>query len=156
MDDKLKKMGFKDFVTVDYTGTGDEYLAYQAKKRHRGVVGESTDDVEEALSNAQRMKAGQRMKRMSRRIQMAKKRALKKTPSMDKLRDRASKQARRDMVKKYTRGKSKSDLSLGQRNSIEKRLSKAKSKIDRNAKRLLPQMRQLDRERRAGSKKQDK
>ena len=153
MDEKLKKMGFKDFVTVDYTGTGDEYLAFQAKKRHRGVVGE---EVEEALSHSQRMKAGQRMKRMSKRIQMAKKRALKKAPSMDKLKDRAQKQARRDMVRKYTRGKSKTDLSLGQRNSIEKRLNKAKSKIDRNAKRLLPQMRVMDRERRAGSKKQEK
>jgi hypothetical protein len=60
------------------------------------------------------------------------------------------------MVKQYTRGKSKTDLSLGQRNSIEKRLKKVKSKIDRNAKRLLPKMRVMDRERRAGSKKQEK
>jgi len=153
MDDNFKKLGFKDFVTVDYTGTGDEYLALQAKKRHRGTVGES---VEEALSHSQRIKAGQRMKRMSRRIQIAKMRALKKAPSMDKLKDRANKQARRDMVKKYTRGKSKTDLSMGQRNSIEKRLAKAKSKIDRNAKRLLPKMRVMDRERRAGSKEQEK
>ena len=95
------------------------------------------------------------MKRMSRRIQMAKKRALKKAPTMDKLRDRANKQARRDMVKKFTRGQSKSDLSVGRRNEIEKRLKKAQSKIDRNAKRLLPQMRKLDRERRSGANKQD-
>ena len=151
MDDEFKKLGFKDFVNVDYTGTGDEYLALQAKKRHRGVVGE---DVEEALSHSQRRKAGQRMKRMSRRIQMAKKRALKKAPTMDKLKDRANKQARRDMVKKLTRGQSKSDLSIGRRSEIEKRLKKAQGKIDRNAKRLLPQMRKLDRERRSSANNQ--
>ena len=151
MDDEFKKLGFKDFVTVDYTGTGDEYLALQAKKRHRGVVGE---DVDEALSNSQRIKAGQRMKRMSRRIQMAKKRALKKAPTMDKLKDRANKQARRDMVKKFTRGQSKSDLSMGRRNEIEKRLKKAQGKIDRNAKRLLPQMRKMDRDRRSSANNQ--
>ena len=152
MDHEFKKLGFKDFLTVDYTHTDDEYLALQAKKRHRGVVGEG---VEEALSHSQRMKAGQRMKRMSRRIQMAKKRALKKAPTMDKLKDRANKQARRDMIKRLTRGQSKSDLSIGRRTEIEKRLKKAQKKIERNAKRLLPKMRELDRERRSGANKQD-
>ena len=152
MDDKLKQMGFKDFTLSNDSMTEDEYLAYRAQKRRRGVLGES---IQEVLSNSQRRKAGQRMKRMSRRIQMAKKRALKKAPTMDKLKDRANKQARRDMVKKLTRGQSKSDLSIGRRGEIEKRLKKAQTRIDRNAKRLLPQMRKIDRDRRTSANKQD-
>ena len=44
MDDRLKKLGFKDFITVDYTMTGDEYLAYQAQKRRRGHYDTWGDD----------------------------------------------------------------------------------------------------------------
>ena len=57
MDDKFKKLGFKDFISVDYTMTGDEHLAYQAKKRHRGVVGESSDLTnEKAVAVLERIK----------------------------------------------------------------------------------------------------
>ena len=156
-DDKKKTLSFSDFVTVDYTGTGDEYLAYQAQKRRRGhfdTYGESVE-TDEALSHSQRMKASQRMRKMSKRIQMAKKRALKRAPSMDVLKKRAHRQARNDLLKKWTRGQSKGDLSFGRRAELEKRLKKSDAKIKRSAQRLLPQMRKKDRERRAGAGKKD-
>ena len=159
MDDKLKKMGFKDFITVDYTMTGDEYLAYQAHKRRRGHFDTYNEETEldEFFSPAQRVKAGQRMKRMSKRMKMAAKRALRKAPSIEVLKKRAQKQARTDFVKKLSKGTSKSDMSMGQRAAIEKRMKKAKSKIDRNAKKLIPQMRAKDKERRAAARQnQDK
>ena len=34
---------FRDFMVVDTSYTGNEYLAYQSHKRHRGTVGESTE-----------------------------------------------------------------------------------------------------------------
>ena len=46
MDDKYKKLTFMDFVTVDYTMTGDEYLAYQAQKRRRGHHDTFGEEVE--------------------------------------------------------------------------------------------------------------
>jgi len=55
MDDKYKKLTFMDFVTVDYTGTGDEYLAYQAQKRRRGhhdTFGEEVDNKKRVLERA--------------------------------------------------------------------------------------------------------
>ena len=157
MHDRIKKLGFKDFVTVDYTMTGDEYLAYQAQKRKRGHFDTYNEEVEvdEALTQSQRMKASQRMKKMSRRIQVAKKRAMKRAPSMDVLQKRARKQARSDLLKKWTRGADKSDLSFGRRSELEKKLKKAKGKIDRNAKKLVPQMRKKDRERRSGASQKD-
>ena len=162
MDDKLKQMGFKDFITVDYTMTGDEYLAYQAQKRRRGHYDTWGDDytpegeeLNEVLSNAQRVKAGQRMKRMSKRIQMAKKRAMRRAPSMDVLKKRAKKQARSDMLKKMSKGQSKTDMSLGQRAAFEKRLKQKEKAIERNAKKLIPQMRAKDKERRANAMKGD-
>jgi len=158
MHDRIKKLGFKDFVTVDYTQTGDEYLAYQAQKRKRGHFDTYNEEVEvdEALTQSQRVKASQRMKRMSKRIQMAKKRAMKRSPTMDALKRRAQKQSRTAMIKKWTRGQEKGELSFSRRNELEKRLKKAKAKIDRNAKRLLPQVRKQDRERRSAASNKNK
>ena len=265
MDDKFKNLGFRDFVSVDYTQEDDDLIAYQAKKRHRGVVGESMDprdhtdkpghlvvvtkpsgkkmikhyhptsqgaqkyadrinktnkvghkatvhrtdgrkimeevketagiefgprpnakkpvkvhtsdgktkvrmqpahhgadqkesvEVDEALSVSQRRKASQRMKRMSKRIQVAKKRALKRAPTADVLQKRAQKQAKNQMIKKWSRGMDKSDMSPARKAEMEKKLKKAKPRIDRMAKKLVPQLRKMDRERRSGAgKKEDK
>ena len=162
IDDRLKKLGFKDFITVDYTMTDDEYLAYQAQKRRRGHYDTWGDDytpegeqLDEEMSRQARLKASQRMKRMSKRIQMAKQRALKRAPTMDVIQKRAQKQARDQMYQKWTKGVPKSELSIGRRAELEKRLKKAKPKVDRLAKKLIPQIRQQDRDRRAGPKKED-
>jgi hypothetical protein len=163
MDDKFKKLSFKDFTVVDYLpGTG-EYINYQAHKRHShqgaGTDAEYAsyqpegDQLDEVMSRQARLKASQRMKRMSKRIQMAKKRALKRAPTMDVIKKRAQKQARDQMYQKWTKGVPKSDLSIGRRAELEKRLKKAKPKVDRLAKKLVPAIRTQDRERRAGAKK---
>ena len=157
MDDKFKNLSFSDFVTVDYAQLDDELAAYRRKRLKNGAMHESVEeDFDEALSHAQRIKASQRMKKMSRRIQIAKKRAMKKAPSMDVLKKRATKQARNAMIKKWTRGAEKGELSFSRRQELEKKLKKAKAKIDRNAKRLIPQVRQQDRERRASASSQNK
>jgi len=154
MDDKFKNLSFSDFVTVDYAQLDDELAAYRRKRLKNGAMHESTEEeLDEVLSNAQRVKAGQRMKRMSKRIQMAKKRALRKAPSMDILKKRAQKQARTDFIKKMSKGTAKSDMSMGQRAALEKRLAKKKSAIDRAAKKLIPQMRKIDKERRSAAQK---
>ena len=96
------------------------------------------------------------MKRMSKRIQVAKKRAMKRAPTMDVLQKRAQKTARTQMIKKWSRGQDKSDMSPGRRGEMEKRLKKSKGKIDRMAKRLVPQLRKVDRERRSSTGQTDK
>jgi len=156
MDDKYKNLDFKDFITVDYAQMNDDLIAYRRKRLKNGAMHEEVEETDEALTQSQRIKASQRMKKMSRRIQMAKKRAMKRAPSMDVLKKRANKQARSDLLKKWTRGQDKSDLSFGRRSELEKKLKKAKGKIDRNAKRLVPQMRKKDQERRSGASKKDK
>jgi hypothetical protein len=166
MDDKFKKLSFKDFVVVDYLPGRGEYVNYQAHKRHKhqgaGTDAEYAsyqpegDQLDEVMSRTARLKASQRMKRMSKRIQVAKKRAMKRAPSTEVIKKRAQKQARDQMYKKWTRGTPKSDLSISRRGELEKRLKKAKSKVDRMATRLVPQIRRQDRERRANaSQKKD-
>ena len=137
-------MGFKDFIAVDYTETGDDQLAYNAKKR-------KTQD--EALTRQQRMAASRRMKKLARKIQIGKKKAAKKVASMDKLKIRANKQARELLLKKMTKGKGKDQLSLARRQELEKKLDKKKAVIAKIAKKLLPKVRKKELEKKRGGAK---
>jgi hypothetical protein len=139
-----KPMGFKDFIVVDYTETGDDQLAYNAKKR-------KTQD--EALTRQQRMAASRRMKKLARKIQIGKKKAAKKVASMDKLKVRANKQARELLLKKMTKGKGKDQLSLARRQELEKKLDKKKAVIAKIAKKLLPKVRKKELEKKRGGAK---
>ena len=156
IDDRLKKLGFKDFITVDYTMTGDEYLAYQAQKRRRGHYDTWGDDytpegnfLDEDLDAQQQRKAGQRMKRLAPRIQRSKERAMKRAATSDVVDKRARRQARAELGKKFSGGKSKADQSFAQRRQVNKKLANQKDRIDALAKRKRAQVRTMDRERRA-------
>ena len=158
MEDKDKTLDFEDFLVTKY-GYDDDYTEYRRKKLKNGAMHEETEseeELDEVLSRQARLKMSQRMKRMSKRIAMARKRALRRAPSMDILKKRAEKQAKNQLVQKWTRGAKKSDLSIGRRGEIEKRLKKAKSKWQRNAKKMIPDLRKKDRERRAGGSSEKK
>ena len=131
--------------------TYNMHLALKAKGWGHSAT-ESVEHVDEAYTVAQRIKAKQRMKKMSKRIQMAKKRSMKRAPSTEKLKLRARKQAKGALVSKWMRGQQKADLSFSQRQNIEKRLKSASGRIDTMSKKLLPDVRKQDRERRANAK----
>jgi len=140
---------FKDYLTVDYTQTGDPFLALAAKKRKRqtdtGPI-ENTKEVDEALTMAQRQKMRAAFRRNKAKIKLGRLRSSKKFASAEKLQKRSEKKARDILVKRITKGKSKSELSYGQRSSIEKQLSKKKAAIKKIARKLLPLIRKKDRE----------
>jgi hypothetical protein len=58
-------------------------------------------------------------------------------------------------MKKITKNLSKDDLSFARRQEIEKRLDKMGPRIDKMAKKLLPQMRKKEMERKRGNKSSD-
>ena len=134
----MAPMSFKQFVNVDYTGTGDGQLAKNAKDRKY-----------EALDASQRRKLAMRMKRNKARIAMGRKRAERKTANMDTLKKRARKQARTQFAKKLTKGIPKSELTVARRKEIEKRLDKPalKNRIDRVARKLIKTVRKQEMER---------
>ena len=139
-----KPLGFKDFVAVDYTQTGDDQLAYNAKKRKRDSGETTTESPDEALTIQQRLKKARQMKKLAPKIALGRKRAARKMANMDTLKKRAKKQARNMIAKKLTRGLSKGDLNMARRQDIEKRLDKMKPKIDKLAKKLLPKVRKAE------------
>ena len=149
---KNKQMySFKDFLTVDYTATGDGQLAKNAKRRKTddtsGDLAASYDpSVDEALTQAQRQKMKMAMRKNKAKIALGQKKARKKLASPEKLKSRAEKQARNILIKKITKDKDKADLSYAARASIEKRLEKKGAAIKKIAKKLLPQIKKADRE----------
>ena len=148
-----KPLRFKDFTSVDYTQTGDDQLAYNAKKRKKDITGEEVEN--EALDMTQRLARGRMFKKNKAKIAMGRKRAQRKIASMDTLKKRARKAARNILLKKLTKDTPKDELSLSRRQDIEKRLEKKKNVIDKLSRKLLPQVRKKEMERKKGGKSAD-
>lgn len=156
-----KKLGFKDFLTVDYAPGMPDLIKKRAKKRKMDSGGgtnaeyssthspeENIDTVDEALSLAQRRARSRKMKMKQRQIQFGRKRALARAASPEKLKKRAEKAARNAVFRKLSKGKSRDELPPQRRAEIEKRIAKMGSRIKRLATKLLPQVRKIDKERR--------
>lgn len=150
----MAKVGFKDFLSVDYTQTGDEQLALNAKKRKKdiptGNTGESVELETEALSMAQRRKRAIQMKKYASRLKVGRKKAAMKVADQKRLQKRARKAARNAIAKKLTKGIAKQDLTPARKADIEKRLDKMQPKINRLAKKLLPRLRKTELEKKRG------
>lgn len=133
---------FKDLLTVDLKPGDDEQIKNNAKKRKRG-------DVEEALSIQQRMKKKQTMRRMKAKIALGRKKAMRRLANTDTLKKRAKRKARLIILQKFLKNRKKSDLSYGSRANYEKMVNRKQAAIDRIARKMLPKIRQAERERRA-------
>lgn len=144
-----KPLKFKDFINVDYTQTGDDQLAYRAKKR------KTADTEHEALDFAARRKLARSLKKNKAKIAIGRKKAARKFADMDKLKKRANKQARNMFFKKLTKGADKSKLSFARRQDIEKRLDKMAPKIQKVARKLLPKVRQAEKDRKRKRNQKD-
>jgi len=146
-----KPLSFKDFLTVDYSQTGDRVQATNAKKRKKDeVTGNTGEETDEALDFQQRRARGRSMKKNKAKIAMGRRRAAKKTASQDVLKKRARKGAINQLFKKFAKGTSRSDLPASRRQEIEKRIEKMKSKVNMIARKNLPAIRKLEKDRRQG------
>lgn len=110
------------------------------------AIEESGEEIaNEALTNAQRIKAKATFRKNKSKIKRGREKAKRKLATPDKLLKRAQKAARKEVEKKLLKGKSKSDLSFSARQGLEKKVDKKKGVIKRVAKKLLPSVRKKDR-----------
>ena len=107
----------------------------------------SEEEVNELLTIQQRVKLKQAIRRNKAKIQMGAKRARRKIADLDTLRRRSIKQAKNVLIKKFLKNKSKGDLSYAARGALEKKMARPgmKNAVQRMARKLLPQVRQKDR-----------
>ena len=134
-------LGFKDMMVVDYRPGEPEEIKYKAQKRKRTTIG---GEQSEALTVPQRLAKSRQMKKYKSRLKLGRQRAARRIASKEKLERRARKKAREAILKKLTKDVPKSELTYQRRAELEKRLDKMKSRIDRMARKMLPQVRKAE------------
>lgn len=139
-------LSFKDFLAVDYTPGMPDQISYNAMKRKRGRIGEDTTD--EALSFAARRALGRAMIKNKAKIKMGRRRAMQKTATQDVIMKRARKAARNTLFLKFAK-KDRSEMTPQRRASIEDRINKMKGKVDKIARKMIPQIRKRERDRKS-------
>ena len=163
-------IGFKDFLLAERApDTQDAMKRFKAGKagftdkahlKAKGLIPRSDgtkrkspkyeEVLDEVLSFAARRKKSIDFRRRKQKLQRQRKIALRKTPSLQRLKSRGRKSARNVLTKRYFGGKSKAGMSIAQKARVEKRLDKSKRLVGVISKRLLPSKRRLDLSRRAG------
>ncbi len=106
---------------------------------------EMDKELEEVLDIQTRMKMKQSMRRNKAKIAMGRRRAARRIAGTEKLKKRAQRQARKAVMDKILKDRSKDELSYGARANIEKQVNRRATVIARMAKKLLPKVRQAER-----------
>ena len=112
--------------------------------------------MEEALTLQQRIKRSRIMKAKSKMIARKREISMRRRASSGKLKQRASKAARKIIQNKLLKNRDKDELSFVSREKLEKMVDKKKSIIQKIAKRLLPSIRQKESDRLQKQKGGDK
>ena len=149
-----KPISFKDLMIVDYTPEMPEQISWNAQKRRRGVVGEGV--TTEALNFSQRRVRAMIAKRNKSKLAMGRRRSALRTADSARFMKRARRLAINLMFKKMSKGVAREDLPLARRQEIEARLEKMKGRIEKLARRLLPKVRELEKQRKQGTSASDK
>lgn len=103
------------------------------------------------FSRADRLRMAQRMKKMSKRLAVARARAMKRTPTKDVLFQRAFKTVKKQRMSKLAQGANVQDLSVGQKQLISTKIAKMLPMLKKLALKLVSKKRQLDTSRKKGS-----
>jgi hypothetical protein len=139
---KKESYSFKILTKPNTVKQDDEYLDYKANKKDGPTVG-----VDEALSREGRRKLAQSAKINAKRNAIARDKAAKKKASPEKLQQRAQKKAREMLKNKLLKGKSINDISMADRERLEAKLDNMTAKIQKIAKKLLPDLKKAEEER---------
>ena len=103
--------------------------------------------LDEIMSKSARMKKSRVMKQKSKQIARKRKISMKRKADPEKLKLRAVKKAREIIIKKILKDRSKSDLSIAGKETLEKKLVKKKAVIAKIAKKILPKVKKAETER---------
>lgn len=106
--------------------------------RKRGI---SEEIIDEALNFQQRLKRAISLRKNKAKLAMGRRRNASRIADNDRLLKRANRKARGLILKKLTKGIDKSELSPARKAELEKRLDKMKPRIEKIARKILPQVR---------------
>ena len=143
-DDILEEYEEDEFIIIDEE-TGEELPP---------VEGEDKIDLMEVLSRQERMRQKMRLRKSQPKRSRSTKIALKRFSPPAQINKRARRLAIKLMKKRMLRGRDPSKVSIGEKERIEKALSKNKTSIDRIAAKLVARVRKVEKSRMSGGKSQ--
>jgi len=111
------------------------------------VEDDEFEALEEALTSAQRLKKAQQLRARKALMALARKIKLKRAAGQDVITKRSKVAARNSIYRKLLKGRTKSQLSAGEKAALEKRVSTQLTVMKNLPQRLIPKERELDRAR---------
>jgi hypothetical protein len=140
----------KGHVTMVHANGGHKYdtMTVRAKHHHLSPA-EKKESLDEDMSIQARKAAGRRMKRLSKKISRLRKRKLARVADKETINRRSQRQARDELFRKFSGGKSRSELPVAQRKAIEKKVARMSSLVKNRGVRKRAGTRKMDRARKA-------
>ena len=140
-------ISFKEFIKEEVTEEEIDALIESLEWEDVIHLFDEEDMIIEDISAKERIKKGQRLKSRKVLMALARKVKLKRSAPLSTLTKRTKTDARRMILKKMLKGRSKKNLSASEKNSIEARTSKTMTMMNNLPAKMLPKIRQLQRDR---------
>ena len=146
-------ISFKEFIKEEVTEEEIDALIESLEWEDVIHLFDEEDMIVEDISAKERIQKGQRLKSRKVLMALARKIKLKRSATLGTLKKRTKTDARRMIMKKMLKGRGKKQLSASEKNSIEARTSKMIGMMNNLPAKLLPKIRQLQRDRLVKGKK---
>jgi hypothetical protein len=146
-------ISFKEFIKEEVTEEEIDALIESLEWEDVIHLFDEEDMIVEDISAKERIKKSQKLKSRKVLMALARKVKLKRSATLGTLKNRTKTDARRMIMKKMLKGRSKKSLSATEKNSIEARTSKVMTMMNNLPTKLLPKVRQLQRDRLVRGKK---
>jgi len=144
---------FKEFIKEEVTEEEIDALIESLEWEDVIHLFDEEDMIIEDISAKERIQKGQRLKSRKVLMALARKVKLKRSATLGTLKKRTKTDARRMIMKTMLKGRGKKQLSASEKNSIEARTSKMIGMMNNLPAKLLPKIRQLQRDRLVKGKK---
>ena len=146
-------ISFKEFIEEEVTEEEIDALIESLEWEDVIHLFDEEDMIIEDISAKERIQKGQKLKSRKVLMALARKIKLKRSATLDTLKKRTKTDARRMIMKKMLKGRGKKQLSASEKNSIEARTSKTMTMMNNLPAKMLPKIRQLQRDRLVKGKK---
>ena len=138
---------FSEFILEEVTEDEIDALIESIEWEDIIDMYDESELVIEAISATERIKLSQKLKSRKYLMAMARRVKLRRAAPTDILTKRSKVSARKMVMRKLLKGRSKTELSASERNNIEARASKMLSMMKNLPTKLMPKVRELDRQR---------
>ena len=138
---------FSEFILEEVTEDEIDALIESIEWEDIIHMYDDSELVIEAISATERIKMSQKLKSRKYLMAMARRVKLRRAAPTDILTKRSKVSARKMVMRKLLKGRSKTELSASERNNIEARASKMLSMMKNLPTKLMPKVRELDRQR---------